>query len=376
MARRSAEHGEDSSRDYRSESFPVVPQSLVAQTFNILKEKVQSGEWVHLLPSEKVICDSLVISRGTLRKALARLAREKLVTSCQGRRWQIVESKGIIRRSASKHVALLTPFSLNVVAPFEIYWIDSLRAHLQDAGYRLEVYQNLDCRDWRCNKALEEMSREIRPAGWVLRSSPEKVQKWFSERSMPCVIVGSRHSEVKLPSLDRDLPAVCRHAVGRLVNKGHTRLALLIPGSGLAGDLACEKSFRETAEQILRQKGGEVVISRHRGSREHIFQRLSALMDRRPAPTGFFVTDTRYTLSALSFFHRRGVHLPRDISLISRDNDHFLEYVSPTIARYATDPSLFALKVARMVLRLVEGDEATARDFRVVPRFIPGETLG
>lgn len=353
-----------------------MPQSLVVQTFGILREKICSGDWVRLLPPERELCNWLVISRGTLRKALVCLKREGWVKSAQGRRWGITASRRRpVRRASPTRLALLMPFSLNVVAPFEIYWIDSLREHLQDAGYRLEVFQELDFRGWRSNEVLEALAREVRPAGWVLRSAPANVQQWFSERSLPCVVVGSRHSGVALPSVDRDLPAVCRHAVGRLVAKGHTRLVLLIPDSGLAGDLACEQSFLETAERLLRPQNGEALIAHHQGRPDSIVHRLATLTQRRPPPTGFLVTDTRYTLSALGYFLRQGLRLPNDVALISRDSDHFLEFVVPTLARYATNPTLFARRVSRVVLRLVEGGDMLPGDYRVMPRFVPGETL-
>ena len=354
-----------------------MPRSLAAQTLGILKERIRSGEWKSRLPSEREICDWLVISRGTLRKALARLKQERLVRSHHGQHWETLgPRRHSTRRVAAKHLALLTPFPLNILAPFEMYWIDNLREHLQDAGYHLEVCQGMHCRGWRSDKVLEDLGRKLRPAGWVLRAAPANVQRWFSEHHLPCVVVGSRHAGVALPSVDRDLPAVCRHAVGRLVAKGHTRLALLIPESGLAGDLACETSFREAAERILRPRSGEVLIAHHDGRPESIFHRLRVLLQRRPAPTGFLVTDTRYTLGALSFLLRQGFRLPGQVALISRDSDHFLDYVVPTVARYATDPTRFARKVSRLVLELVEGSDVLARDYRVMPRFVPGETLG
>ncbi len=150
-----------------------MPQSLVVQTFGILREKIHSGDWVRLLPPERELCNWLVISRGTLRKALVCLKREGWVKSAQGRRWGItLPRRRPARRVSPTRLALLTPFSLNVMAPFEIYWIDSLREHLQDAGYRLEVFQELDYRGWRSNEVLEALAREVRPVGWVLRSAP------------------------------------------------------------------------------------------------------------------------------------------------------------------------------------------------------------
>src|SRR5262245_42571311 len=76
----------------------LMPQSLPAQTVGILKEKILSGDWGQTLPSERELSDWLVVSRGTLRAALARLQREGIVKSRQGRPWEIVVRKKNVRR--------------------------------------------------------------------------------------------------------------------------------------------------------------------------------------------------------------------------------------------------------------------------------------
>jgi LacI family transcriptional regulator len=354
-----------------------MPQSLPAQTVGILKEKILSGEWGQTLPSERELSDWLVVSRGTLRAALARLQREGFVKSRQGRPWEIVDQKKIAGpRPATKRLALLTASSLSQLGGFEMFWIDNLRRHLQDAGYQLEVCQEAARRGARSVAVLDELNRKLRPDGWVLQSTPAAVQRWFSERRLPCVIVGSRHEGVKLPSVDRDLPAACRHAAGLLAARGHTRLVLVIPKSGLAGDLACEKSFLEAARPLVSPRDGEVLIAHHDNRAESIFRRLNLLLQRRPAPTGFLITGTKSTLAVLSFLLRKGRRVPQEAALISRDSDPFLDYFTPSVARYTSDSMIFARKVSRLVLELVHGGPIRAMDYRVTPKFVPGETLG
>jgi hypothetical protein len=72
----------------------------------------------------------------------------------------------------------------------------------------------------------------------------------------------------------------------------------------------------------------------------------------------------------------KGRKLPQEAALISRNHDSFLEEVVPTMAHYSCDPTLFARKISRTVLRLVQGDVAQPMAVRVMPRFVPGETLG
>ena len=136
-----------------------------------------------------------------------------------------------------------------------------------------------------------------------------------------------------------------------------------------------EKSFKDAAARL--QPGrAEVRIAHHDGTREGLCRQFGTLLRHQPAATGFLVSGAKNALAALGLLLRQGLRLPQDAALISRDDDSFLQFVVPSIARYSTDPTLFARKVSRLALRLVRGGAVPPQDIRVMPRFVPGETFG
>lgn len=370
----------DKSATSSGSSGPLPPlprrQSLVAQTVAFIKDQIQTGAWQEHFPSERKLCELLGVSRVTLRAALALLQRERLLEKDSGRRRRVMkQQRQALLAGARKNVILLTPAALHQLPPFEMYWIDHLREQLGEAGYHLEVHYQQACYGPRAPHALEELAQAARPAGWVLYRSTAPMQQWMSDRALPCVITGSRHGGVALPSVDLDHRALCRHAAGLLLARGHTRLAFVNPKSGLAGDLESEEGFKEGATAGGAQRA-QVVIGHHDGSRENLCLRLNELLVRSAPPTGFLVSGSRSALTTLCFLMHRGLKLPKDVALISRNHDSFLEEVVPSIARYSCDPTLMARKISRTVLQLVRGDAGEPRPYHIMPRFVPGQTLG
>ena len=72
---------------------------------------------------------------------------------------------------------------------------------------------------------------------------------------------------------------------------------------------------------------------------------------------------------------RRGLRVPGDVAVISRDSDHFLEYFSPRLARYTADPDAYARRLAGLSARLARGAACRSKGIRIMPRFIAGESL-
>ncbi|MGV3531868.1 MAG: substrate-binding domain-containing protein [Chthoniobacteraceae bacterium] len=350
-----------------------LPQrtSLVAQTAQVLRAAIAEGKWPRWLPGEIELTRRLRIGRVTLRAALVELEREKLITSGQGRRREVIAKPAARRRpsSASQAVGLLTPEPLHHLSSATVFWIDELREHLERSGKLLEIHESAAAYRLRPAHALEDLVARIQPAGWVLYRSTPQMQAWFSEQGTPAVIAGSPHPGVALRSLDVDYAAGCRHAAGQFLSKGHRRLAIVRPETKLAGDLQSEDGFNEGAGQT-------VPCAKHDGSPSGICAAMSRLFAREPRPTGLFVFHATHLLTVMGWLQRTGLRVPRDVSVICRDHQPFLEFMLPVPARYELDAKVFARKLSRLVVSIVAGGSPRVRQQRLLPNFLPGDTLG
>jgi DNA-binding LacI/PurR family transcriptional regulator len=345
--------------------------SLVAQTAELLRETIASGQWPQWLPGELELTHRLHVSRVTLRAALAELEREKLIRAGQGRRREIIQKSRRTKstRSASKTVALLSPVPLHQLPSATVFWMDELREHLDAAGWPLEVHSSAMAYRRRPAHTLEDLSARVHPAGWVLYRSTLEMQRWFSANARCAVIAGSRHPGVQMPSVDVDYSAACRHAAGRFLAHGHRRLAVVRPNTNLAGDLESVTGFEGGV-------GTAVSSAVHDETPAGICAALNRLFVRPPAPTGLFVFHATHFLTVLGWIQQRRLNVPSDVSVVCRDSEPFLESVIPTPTRYVLSPSLYARKICRLVAGLVADGRSRSNQLRIIPGFIRGETLG
>ena len=70
-----------------------------------------------------------------------------------------------------------------------------------------------------------------------------------------------------------------------------------------------------------------------------------------------------------------GLRVPRDVSLISRQDDTFLHHLRPSIAAYEYPVSHYAARVARMVVSVTRLGSVAARHALVMGEFRPGDSL-
>lgn len=91
---------------------------------------------------------------------------------------------------------------------------------------------------------------------------------------------------------------------------------------------------------------------------------------------GVLVAKPAHVVTTVAHLLRRGVNIPGQVAIVSRDNDPFLEHLVPSIARYERNPTLFARKVLRLVLGHVREGVGTCHNYRLMPTLLPGETLG
>jgi LacI family transcriptional regulator len=180
---------------------------------------------------------------------------------------------------------------------------------------------------------------------------------------------------VQLPSLDVDYRSVCRHAVGILAGKAHRSIALIVPNSGVAGDLASEQGFREGAALRHDREQIRAIVVRHNGSSQNITTKLDSLFNSSQPPTALIVAKTGHVLAVIIYLLKRGLAVPDRISLIARDQDHLFESVQPPISHYQFDDDNLEHRLSRLMLKLVSQGSLSAEPNLIFPKFFPGGTV-
>ena len=168
--------------------------------------------------------------------------------------------------------------------------------------------------------------------------------------------------------------AICRHAAGVLLGLGHRRIALLNRETRRAGDVDSEAGFFEGVKASSVQDV-TADVAYHRDDVETVARALARLLDRKNPPTALVVSNSYAYLATTSLLAQRGLRIPRDISLISRDDDPFLGSLAPAPARYIVSPHAFAKKMIGPLLQLVARDPVVRTRAPLLPKIAAGGSM-
>jgi DNA-binding LacI/PurR family transcriptional regulator len=354
----------------------LIPHRTVAsQVAAQLRAEIARGTWRGWLPGERELAQIVQASRNTVRAALEQLKAEGVVETTKGIGNRVAaEPRARPANDQPKSVGVIIPEPIGSLRPLIALWIDELKDLLLAEGGRLRVHDGRQFYQTNPNRALERLIDQHRHEAWVLTLSSEAMQRWFARRGLPCLVAGSTFPEVALPHYDLDYRAICRHAAGVLLRLGHRRIALLNRESRRAGDVDSELGFLDGVRSWP-TGNASAEIAYHRDDVESVSRALARLIDRRDAPTGLVVSNSYAYLAAASLLAQRGLRIPKDISLISRDDDPFLRSLAPAPARYVVSPHAFAKKMLTPILRLLEQETGVRAPAPLLPKFAAGGSV-
>jgi DNA-binding LacI/PurR family transcriptional regulator len=346
----------------------------VAETVDSLREGIQNGHWHDRLPGERELCESLQVSRRTLRSALAELGRDGWL-EVEGRQGRRIKKHGSVTPNAEsgrKTIAILTPGSFLSLPPRISFVMDTLRDKLTAAGCEVQFHINPACYTANPGRVLAKFVESHPATVWIILSAHEPLQRWFNRQKLACLILGSCAPGISLPSVDVDFHATGHHAGGLLWRKGHRRIALVLFKGIYGGDIACEEGLREALKGM---PGAQIQVLRHDASTAHLCALIDECLRLPNPPTAYLVGGATHVLTVMMHLMRRGRRVPADVAVISRDNDPILETSSPSITRYAVKPAQLAGRIAIAVRQLVETGTVSNKTIRLMPAFVPGESV-
>jgi hypothetical protein len=346
---------------------------LSDQTATVLREGLEAGRWGGFLPSEAELCRELEISRVTLRRALEQLVRERrLEAGGRGRHHRICTKRTAQPAAAGRTLRVLAPYPLTALGSVSHEALVELGARIARLGYRMEFEHRPMLFKRHSPADLERLDALPETAGWLLLYSTEPMQRWFAARPRISLALGRVHEGVEVPCVYPDNKAAARHAAGMFHRRGRRDAVYIRERFTSLGDRVASEIF----EEEMRRLGGRarvVVFDSKETTVEEVVERLLATQ---PRPTAIFTSSPETSLGVLCVLLRAQLRVPEEMALVAGWDDEFLGHTVPSIARYRVEGAALGRKLAQVLTDLFAHGPGKARALRVLPKFVPGGTLG
>lgn len=349
--------------------------TLAQQVAQILEGDIRRGVLRGSLPGERQLVEKLQVSRRTIRAATEILRQKQLVHTAHGLDTRILRPA---RRNSDRFpvrtIGMLLPMPLDEIKPFANL-VDKLRTLLYTSGYRLDIHFEKSCLSRRPAAALQRLVVRFSCDGWILASANRECQAWFCSQGIATVLHGTAHEGVTLPCVDIDMLATSRHAANVLLRKGHRRIALIIEETDWAGHLKTEQGFLTA----VHESGGEAVghVLRHRGDVTGLQQAIARAMQLPAPPTALFIVNPYHYIAVAAILAAKGLVVPRDISLLCRDDDICLRYLPIEPSRYVCSSQAMAKEIFAALMRTMRADPGhrPVKSVLMLPGFVEGLSI-
>jgi DNA-binding LacI/PurR family transcriptional regulator len=346
----------------------TLPELVLAR----LREGISAGEWKGILPAERVLSETLQVSRQTLRLAIAQLRNEGWL-DVVGKRTVIQRRRSRPRAEvmSTRRIIFLSPHALERLSSVGLFVYGELSRKLSPLGATIQIETSPAFSHRKVKGYLDKLVVKSRADAWVLHRSPPEVQRYFQALGTPTVLLGNAHKSISIPALNIDYAAALKHCMNRLDGLGHStdRIVLVVPETRLAGNIEIEAAFRAATGTC---------ILRYDEQSENASELLTRALSRARKPTAFVVLRTSIATKIHGLLqHRHSLSLPRDISLACLEDAAFMEHLVPQITRYHIDSSKIAQLIFTTLSRQLSSGIIKNWSHRpLIPKLIPGDTVG
>lgn len=352
----------------------TVFQSRADQAANFLRKKIRDGYWQAQLPAQRMLARELGISRRSLSSALTELEREGLIENRMQSGTYVVRIRGT-KATPPLSVGIVFSSNLKTFVDRHLIMLEAMRQVFQARKVHMEIHYAPQLRGNRVSDRFKKLLLENNHQCWVLNSPTAAMQMCCKNHSIPAVVLGVGHEASGLPNVGVDHFALCRHALGEILRRGHRRIALILPHDEKGEDVQSREGFAASLEHSS-HPDALLTFEYHDQTIPGVCRLANRLLARRPRPTAWMVCRQGHFFTIFSHLLHQKVDIPQTISLISRDSDIYLSDIVPEPTRYVANIELMARQCARVALRIMTGQSIQGKKLRVMPDFVPGQTFG
>lgn len=244
--------------------------------------------------------------------------------------------------------------------------LNALKDAVYRRGYQMQIIFNED---------LESLNNNPVSGAIAVTGDMSLNHRWAETTILPLIRFGAKGCHADgIYSVFSDESTLVERAVRELGNAGHRKIALFLRRSQ-AKDLSLAENvsapFRRAMRKIL--PAGEEILISYGGENLSTGKRLDSLL--RKKITALIVIPGDTALEVCSLIKKRGLKIPHDISVISREYDHVLEYHTPPLTAMRPDYETMSGTALSMLETILNDPSAVVKDAQIPGIFISRQSV-
>lgn len=329
---------------------------LYIQIYEDLKEKIFSNFYENdtFLPSERELSEEYNVERATIRRALALLAKEELISKLPGSGSKvnnITQPKYQTPSEEYNNIAYILPGDAanKITQPFHSSVFYRFEMECKAHGFNL-FYINLKG-DYTLPDII--LNKHVKGVVWV-SSIPTDLLEYFLTLNIPSILISTTHP--KYVSILADNISGSIEAVQHLINLGHRNIAFINGTETYQNSVERKDGYTRVLKQANIPVDEQLIFSGD-WSFESGYRETIRLIDSKKTFTAIFAANDMMALGAQSALISRGFVIPDQISVIGFDNIEQCKYSIPALTTVSVDAKIFAKQMMNSLLSIINTQE-------------------
>lgn len=348
---------------------PFRAQTAVEQLAEYLREEIRAGSLVGSLPGVNRMAKELGVSPKTVIGAVEQLEHEGLLHG-QGERKRCQ----IVAKAKKKRASL----RIGVLLYEEL---DKMSIHHQAAIYYLQQAGHIA---FHASKSMQDLGMEVERVAamvdkeqadaWIISSGSREILEWFCEQDFPSFAQFGRPSGLPMAAMGvRKIPAMTK-AVRRLIQYGHRRIVMFAREERRKPQPALfEQAFLDELE-AHGIKTGPYHLPEWEETPMGLVRCLDSLFQH-TRPTALIVLESSIFISARDYLAQKGIIAPRDISLLSDEDNVAYSWSHPEVSLIRWDNEPIVKRILDWADKVSRG-VADTKQGHTLGEFVEGGTIG
>jgi len=290
------------------------------------------------------------------------LSRPDLVSPATRRTvLRVIKDLGYAPNSAAKHLRTRRSGNLLVTVPdisnpFFSLILQGIEDEAQRKGYAVLL-----------GDTQHDPKREARYASMLMRKEADgliflghrlpkpaaQLVRSMAPRYAPIVNGCEFSPRLGVPSVHIDNAAAAAEAMDHLYRLGHRRIGIVT--GPLVSPLSRDRLTGATARARAERAEHDLLVAQGNFSIEAGAAAAGKLLDRRDPPTAVFCFNDEMAMGMIEAARRRGVRVPRDLSVIGFDDIRFAGHMDPPLTTIAQPMREIGEGTVRMLVDILAG---------------------